>query len=74
MTELEALQTIACERCRCGRGTVKFMRAVSVWRQRESRRALANGFDHGAAGKPTTSRHVRRWSARSCRRAVAGLR
>jgi hypothetical protein len=64
---------VATAQYRCN-GTVKLRRVVSVWQQRESRRALVNGLDQAAAGKPTTSRHVRRCSARSCRRAAAGLR
>ena len=35
---------------------------------------LVCGLFQATGGKPTTSRHVRRRSARSCRRAIAGVR
>jgi hypothetical protein len=34
----------------------------------------ASGRRQAARGRPTTSRHVQRRSARSCRRAMAGVR
>jgi len=36
--------------------------------------ALANDLSQAASGRPTTSRRMRRRSARSCRRAMAGGR
>ncbi len=55
-------------------GTVKLEEGVASGGKLMNRLTWLTIFCQAAAGRPTTSRHVRRRSARSWRRSAAGVR